>query len=264
MTEIGERGINLSGGQKARVALARTVYADADIYLLDDPLAAVDAHVGQHLFEQCILTLKKRNKCIILVTNALQFLRSSTSIVVLREGQIVESGSYDDLLSSGYWLNEMIKTHMDSSNSTSMSMEVSIITDIAQQSSIHTETDVIINTPNIPVTLDAVDNALNDKMKLQSDGLDEIEDMTNVKPKQTLRLTESGKLLTIEDKEVGDVGMEVPYTSLTFYFLLSWSQDLIVTSSLFTHQDVKKKPKYLNFLTCHIYFWPVSSYLTLP
>ena len=209
MTEIGERGINLSGGQKARVALARTVYADADIYLLDDPLAAVDAHVGQHLFEQCILTLKKRNKCIILVTNALQFLRSSTSIVVLREGQIVESGSYDDLLSSGYWLNEMIKTHMDSSNSTSMSKEVSIITDIAQQSSIHTETDAIMNTPNIPVTLDAVDNALNDKMKLQSDGLDEIEDMTNVKPKQTLRLTESGKLLTIEDKEVGDVGMEV-------------------------------------------------------
>lgn len=209
MTEIGERGINLSGGQKARVALARTVYADADIYLLDDPLAAVDAHVGQHLFEQCILTLKKRNKCIILVTNALQFLRSSTSIVVLREGQIVESGSYDDLLSSGYWLNEMIKTHMDSSNSTSMSKEVSIITDIAQQSSIHTETDALMSTPHIPVTLDAVDNALNDKMKRQADGLDEIEDMTNVKPKQTLRLTESGKLLTIEDKEVGDVGMEV-------------------------------------------------------
>ena len=53
-TEIGERGINLSGGQKARVGLARAIYADADVYLLDDPLAAVDAHVGAHIFEKYV------------------------------------------------------------------------------------------------------------------------------------------------------------------------------------------------------------------
>ncbi len=53
-TEIGERGINLSGGQKQRVALARAVYSDADVYLLDDPLSAVDVHVGRHLFERVI------------------------------------------------------------------------------------------------------------------------------------------------------------------------------------------------------------------
>ena len=51
-TEIGEKGINLSGGQKLRVSLARAVYADADLYLLDDPLSAVDAHVGKHIFEE--------------------------------------------------------------------------------------------------------------------------------------------------------------------------------------------------------------------
>lgn len=51
-TEIGEKGINLSGGQKHRVALARACYATADVYLLDDPLSAVDAHVGMHLFEK--------------------------------------------------------------------------------------------------------------------------------------------------------------------------------------------------------------------
>ena len=53
-TEIGEKGINLSGGQKQRVSLARAVYNDADIYMLDDPLSAVDAHVGKHIFEQVI------------------------------------------------------------------------------------------------------------------------------------------------------------------------------------------------------------------
>ena len=53
-TEIGERGINLSGGQKQRMSLARAAYQDADIYLLDDPLSAVDAHVGKHIFEQLL------------------------------------------------------------------------------------------------------------------------------------------------------------------------------------------------------------------
>jgi ABC-type sulfate/molybdate transport systems ATPase subunit len=209
MTEIGERGINLSGGQKARVALARAVYADATIYLLDDPLAAVDAHVGQHLFEQSIMTLKKRNKCIILVTNALQFLRSTTSIVVLRDGQIVESGSYEDLLLNGIWLNEMIKTHLDSSNSTGMSKENSII-----------ENNNILNTANgtrIDPTISAlqgadfVDEKLNEKLNAHVAGKQEIEELTDIKPNATLVLTESGKLLTIEDKEVGDVSMKVPH-----------------------------------------------------
>lgn len=62
-TEIGERGINLSGGQKARVALARAVYANADVLLLDDPLAAVDAHVGQHLFTKCIQVAPLTSLC---------------------------------------------------------------------------------------------------------------------------------------------------------------------------------------------------------
>ncbi len=53
-TEIGEKGINLSGGQKQRISLARSVYSNADIYLLDDPLSAVDAHVGKSIFDQVI------------------------------------------------------------------------------------------------------------------------------------------------------------------------------------------------------------------
>uniref|UniRef100_A0AAQ5YHY8 Multidrug resistance-associated protein 4 n=1 Tax=Amphiprion ocellaris TaxID=80972 RepID=A0AAQ5YHY8_AMPOC len=81
---VGDRGANLSGGQKARVSLARAVYHDADIYLLDDPLSAVDAEVGRHLFEECICgVLKKKPR--ILVTHQLQYLKAADQIVVLKE-----------------------------------------------------------------------------------------------------------------------------------------------------------------------------------
>mmetsp|Transcript_53178 Transcript_53178/g.79395 ORF Transcript_53178/g.79395 Transcript_53178/m.79395 type:complete len:1217 (-) Transcript_53178:551-4201(-) len=115
MCEIGEKGVTLSGGQKARVAMARCVYHDADIYLLDDPLAAVDAHVGRHLFEKCIvdeLILGKgsvwsnrestNRRIVILVTNALQYLRNPhvSRIVVLKNGAVEETGSYQELTSN--------------------------------------------------------------------------------------------------------------------------------------------------------------------
>jgi ATP-binding cassette, subfamily C (CFTR/MRP), member 1 len=124
-TEIGERGINLSGGQKARVALARAVYADTDIVLLDDPLAAVDAHVAQHLFDSCIVeTLLAQNKCVILVTNALQFIKDASKIVVLQDGCVVESGTYTELYEqydhggdkSGGQFYDMMQTHMEGLN----------------------------------------------------------------------------------------------------------------------------------------------------
>uniref|UniRef100_A0A8C7DDB9 Cystic fibrosis transmembrane conductance regulator n=1 Tax=Oncorhynchus kisutch TaxID=8019 RepID=A0A8C7DDB9_ONCKI len=84
LTLIGDRGATLSGGQKARVNLARAVYQDADIYLLDDPLSAVDAEVGRHLFEQCICGILK-NKPRILVTHQLQYLQAANQILVLKE-----------------------------------------------------------------------------------------------------------------------------------------------------------------------------------
>uniref|UniRef100_A0A3P8TH99 Multidrug resistance-associated protein 4 n=1 Tax=Amphiprion percula TaxID=161767 RepID=A0A3P8TH99_AMPPE len=84
LTLICDRGATLSGGQKARINLARAVYEEADIYLLDDPLSAVDAEVGKHLFEQCICGLLK-NKCRVLVTHQLQHLTAADHILALKE-----------------------------------------------------------------------------------------------------------------------------------------------------------------------------------
>jgi len=87
-TEIGEKGINLSGGQKARVSLARAVYADRDLLLLDDPISALDANVKKKIFENVLLNHLK-SKTIILVTHAIDFLHLVDRIVVLKEGEIV-------------------------------------------------------------------------------------------------------------------------------------------------------------------------------
>ncbi|KYN17578.1 hypothetical protein ALC57_10155, partial [Trachymyrmex cornetzi] len=99
-TIVGERGISLSGGQCARINLARAVYADADIYLMDDPLSAVDAHVGKHMFEECI-DKYLRGKTRILVTHQLQYLRDVVRIIVLKDGAIQAEGTYDELGSMG-------------------------------------------------------------------------------------------------------------------------------------------------------------------
>uniref|UniRef100_A0A3B5LMU4 ATP-binding cassette, sub-family C (CFTR/MRP), member 4 n=1 Tax=Xiphophorus couchianus TaxID=32473 RepID=A0A3B5LMU4_9TELE len=109
---VGDRGVNLSGGQKARVSLARSVYRDADIYLLDDPLSAVDAEVGQHLFEECICGLL-RKKPRILVTNQLQYLKAADMIVVLKEGQMVAKGTYSELQCSGVDFTSLLKEDQD-------------------------------------------------------------------------------------------------------------------------------------------------------
>ncbi|KAK3708221.1 hypothetical protein RRG08_023630 [Elysia crispata] len=98
-TEIGEKGINLSGGQKQRVNLARAVYSQADLYLLDDPLSAVDAHVGKAIFKNVVgnegLLAKKTR---VLVTHGVHWLPMVDNILVLSNGKISEQGSYQALL----------------------------------------------------------------------------------------------------------------------------------------------------------------------
>ncbi|XP_043955721.1 multidrug resistance-associated protein 1 [Gambusia affinis] len=111
-TEIGEKGVNLSGGQKQRVSLARAVYCDRAVYLLDDPLSAVDAHVGKHIFDyvigpQGIL----RDKTRVLVTHGLSFLPQTNLILVMVDGEITEVGSYQQLMDQEGAFAEFLRTY---------------------------------------------------------------------------------------------------------------------------------------------------------
>lgn len=109
LTEIGEKGINLSGGQKARVSLARAVYADNQIILMDDPISALDANVKKKIFLNVFLN-KFKNKTRILVTHAVDFLHLVDNIVLLKKGKIVLHGTFDELKDSEY-LKEVIAIH---------------------------------------------------------------------------------------------------------------------------------------------------------
>uniref|UniRef100_A0A8C1T8S2 ATP-binding cassette, sub-family C (CFTR/MRP), member 10 n=1 Tax=Cyprinus carpio TaxID=7962 RepID=A0A8C1T8S2_CYPCA len=97
-TEVGENGVTLSGGQKSRLALARAVYMDKEIYLLDDPLAAVDADVAHHLMEKCILGILK-NKTRILCTHRIEFVDKADVVVLMDNGMIVKTGMPKEVLS---------------------------------------------------------------------------------------------------------------------------------------------------------------------
>ncbi|KAG0032996.1 hypothetical protein BGZ83_004329, partial [Gryganskiella cystojenkinii] len=96
-TLIGEKGINLSGGQRQRISIARAVYANADVYLFDDPLSAVDAHVDRHIFEEAISQILA-DKTRILITNGIHHLQDVDQIIAVKQGRIVQDGSYDELI----------------------------------------------------------------------------------------------------------------------------------------------------------------------
>ena len=101
-TEIGEKGINLSGGQKARVSLARAMYSEeTKLLLLDDPLSAVDAHVGEHLFRRAITGEVSAGTTRLLVTHHVHFLPQCDKVIVMEGGRIKHYGKYSDLIDEG-------------------------------------------------------------------------------------------------------------------------------------------------------------------
>ncbi|XP_076307522.1 multidrug resistance-associated protein 1-like isoform X1 [Tachypleus tridentatus] len=125
--EIGEKGVNLSGGQKQRINLARAVYQDADVYLLDDPLSAVDSHVAKSLFQHVIGSnglLQKKTR--ILVTHNLSVLPDVDAIIVMKNGQVEESGTYKELLAKKGSFFDLVREHMRKDSRESSKEESSI------------------------------------------------------------------------------------------------------------------------------------------
>jgi len=96
-TIVGEKGVTLSGGQKARVSLARALYSRSDIYLLDDPLSAVDSKVARHLFNYAIKGDLLKDKIVVLVTHHISFAKEADRILVFDEGKVIAEGSYQEL-----------------------------------------------------------------------------------------------------------------------------------------------------------------------
>lgn len=126
-TEIGEKGVNLSGGQKQRISLARIIYSNSDIVLLDDPLSAVDAHVGRHIFEKCLCGALS-GKTRILVTHQLHILPKVDYVIVMDNMKISEQGTFTSLMEAGGQFYELMSTHggAESSSDTGSSVDTTI------------------------------------------------------------------------------------------------------------------------------------------
>lgn len=116
LTEIGEKGINLSGGQKARVSLARALYSQPDIFLLDDVLSAVDVHVGTHIIEKCLLKYVA-DKTRVLITHNLDYLKYVDYIYMMENGRIIHEGTLEALKTTAKFNELLNKTHTQTEES---------------------------------------------------------------------------------------------------------------------------------------------------
>ncbi|KAE8709270.1 ABC transporter C family member 2 [Hibiscus syriacus] len=108
LTEIGERGVNISGGQKQRVSMARAVYSNSDVYIFDDPLSALDAHVARQVFDKCVKG-ELRGKTRVLVTNQLHFLSQVDRIILVHEGMVKEEGTFEYLSNNGLLFQKLME-----------------------------------------------------------------------------------------------------------------------------------------------------------
>jgi ABC-type multidrug transport system fused ATPase/permease subunit len=138
-TEIGEKGITLSGGQKARVSFARTIYCESELYLLDDPLSAVDAHVGEHIFHKGIKQALK-GKTVILVTHQVHFLDMCDLVLVFKDGLIISQGSPQEIKANGLDLENILANPIDENISSPDGVEENKIRSLSSDSAVSDST----------------------------------------------------------------------------------------------------------------------------
>ncbi|XP_076594665.1 ATP-binding cassette sub-family C member 12 isoform X2 [Chaetodon auriga] len=171
-TEIGERGLNLSGGQKQRISLARAVYSSKDIFLLDDPLSAVDAHVGKHIFEECIKK-ELQGKSVILVTHQLQYLEYCDNILVLEDGEVREAGDHQALTKAEGRYAQLIGNYRIEQSKTETEMDEVLPQDTAQMKEVELKDlgDIGIVNPAFDMSDERDDQTAADQISTVSDQL---------------------------------------------------------------------------------------------
>lgn len=201
-TEIGERGINLSGGQKQRIQLARAIYQDCDIYLLDDIFSAVDAHTGSEIFKECVRGVLK-DKTVLLVTHQVDFLHNADHIFVMRDGMIVQSGRYNELLEAGLDFGALVAAHESS---------MELVENNGQTS----EDSTAYEGPKSPV----IENKTIERVKSEKKSLEKSKSQKG-----------TSKLIEDEQRETGRVDLEVykQYCTEAFGW---WGVVAVVTVSL--------------------------------
>ncbi|XP_077999254.1 ATP-binding cassette sub-family C member 5-like [Glandiceps talaboti] len=217
-TEIGERGINLSGGQKQRVSLARALYANRDIYLLDDPLSAVDTRVGRHIFDIYIKG-GLSGKSVLFITHQLQYLSGCDRILVMKDGRIVENGHHNELMKSGGQYATLIETFhgdeiFDNSDDIcsqkdcdeSLNMYSHPESSVCKNSLVHTPIDLGNSNENVTRSMSDLDNQYREKYN-SAISLESRASIVNEDHNAVINThgTVDGRLMTEEEKREGDV-----------------------------------------------------------
>ncbi|KAL6776048.1 hypothetical protein ACKKBG_A19595 [Auxenochlorella protothecoides x Auxenochlorella symbiontica] len=253
-TEIGEKGINLSGGQKQRVSLARAMYQDADVYIMDDPLSAVDVHVGRHIFEN-LITGALKGKTRLLVTNQLQYCHHADQIIVVDEGQVVVQGTYETCMAHPTFAG-LVREHAAEAGadeeapepapfakkgSGELVMRAVSRSEVALQEVLEevegTPEDAIDGPPHGQATKPAVTGSM---LVRPSKG-----SSSSATKKHDVKAPMPGALMVVEDKEEGQVAWSVYWRYITCYgrwaalaLLVFWSGE--ETTSVLTNWWLSK------------------------
>ncbi|KAI1894334.1 hypothetical protein AGOR_G00114740 [Albula goreensis] len=219
-------GINLSGGQKQRVSLARATYSSADIYLLDDPLSAVDSHVGKHLFNNVVGPnglLKDKTR--ILVTHGVGFLPQVDEIVVLVDGQVSEVGSYEGLKASGGAFAEFLQTYaVEERDKTQVSQGL----DTEEVGTVHEGLDPQADCPSEDV-VSATLKRENSIRRSQRNGSIRLRKNSSVKkPPPSKDLTSSNKGQRLIEKETMETGQVKFSVYLQYLRAMGWGYCIMV------------------------------------
>ncbi|KAG9452230.1 hypothetical protein H6P81_005134 [Aristolochia fimbriata] len=194
LTEIGERGINMSGGQKQRIQIARAAYQDADIYLLDDPFSAVDAHTGTQLFKDCLMGILK-DKTILYVTHQVEFLPAADLILVMQDGRIAQAGRFEELLQQNIGFEVLVGAH---------SQALETVLNAENSTKIQFSEGKKNETPN--------------ETDIDIEAAPQVADCSRSESEQNLCPNTSdkgGKLVQDEEREKGSIGKEIYLSYLT-------------------------------------------------